>query len=142
MAYLEKLKLTKESKRVAVDDVKRRRNKLVEKIEEQKAIAEADLAGKSYTATKKVWVTNDEGVKELVEKERRLTRWFWRSNDSWFLQLRYGARVMHLGKGRNAIELANEKELLTTLDTCLEAVKAGELDKILEEMATIKSKRV
>ena len=56
MAYLQKLKLTKEDKRVAVDDVKRRRNKLVEKIEEQKAIAEADLAGTEYTATKKVWL--------------------------------------------------------------------------------------
>ena len=45
MAYLQKLKLTKEKKRVAVDDEKRRRNKLVEKIEEQKAIAEVGLSG-------------------------------------------------------------------------------------------------
>ena len=45
MAYLQKLKLTKENKCVAVDDVKRRRNKLVEKIEEQKAIAEVGLSG-------------------------------------------------------------------------------------------------
>ncbi len=142
MAYLQGLKLTKEDKRVAVDDVKRRRNKLIAKLEEQKAIAEADAAGTEYTLFKKVWLTNDDGVKELAEKQRRLTRWYWRSNDSWFLQLRYGARVMDLGKGRNAIEVANEKELLTTLDTCLEAVKAGELDKILEEMAVIKSKQI
>lgn len=129
-------------KRVAIDDVKRRRNKLLEKLEEQKEIAKADMAGAEYKATKKIWITNDDGVKEQVERERRLTRWYWRSNDSWFLQLRYGARVMDLGKGRNAIEVKNEKELLTTMDTCLEAVKAGELDKILEEMATIKSKRI
>ena len=62
MAYLQKLKLTKENKCVAVDDEKRRRNKLVEKIEEQKAIAEVGLSGTEYTATKKVWLTNDKGV--------------------------------------------------------------------------------
>ena len=142
MAHLQKLKLTKEIKRVAADPMKQRRGKLIAKLEEQKAIAEADFTGKEFIATKKVWLENEAGVKELVERKRKVRRWYWRGTDSWFLHMRYGAKIVNLGNGNNAIEAKSDKELLGVLDTCIEAVKAGELDKAIEEMAAIKSKLI
>ena len=54
----------------------------------------------------------------------------------------YGAKVLDLGKGRNAVEVDNEETLIEAIDICSAAVKAGELDKALQEVAEIKSKRV
>lgn len=73
---------------------------------------------------------------------RSLTRWFWQGDEGWFFQLRYGARVLDLGKGKNAIAAVNEKELLATIGTCIDAVKAGELDKAIEEVAAMRKGRL
>ncbi len=47
-----------------------------------------------------------------------------------------------LGEGRNAVEVDNEEALIEAIDVCSAAVKAGELDKALQEVAEIKSKRL
>jgi energy-coupling factor transporter transmembrane protein EcfT len=46
--------------------------------------------------------------------------------------VRYGARVLDLGKGKTAVELASAKELIATLETISAAVNAGELDAAME----------
>jgi hypothetical protein len=46
--------------------------------------------------------------------------------------LRYGAKVIELAKGKNAVELASKADLITTLETLKEAVLAGELDVQIE----------
>ena len=142
MGNLQKLKLAKEDKNVATDDAGRRRNKLLDKLGEQLLIARSDFGGEPYKPTKRVWLTNEAGEKELVERGKKVRRWYWRNGDKWFFQLRYGAKVLDLGKGRNAIELDNEDALIEAIDVCSAAVKAGELDKALQEVAEIKSKRL
>ncbi len=71
-----------------------------------------------------------------------MRRWYWRNGDKWFFQLRYGAKVLDLGKGRNAVEVDNEDALIEAIDVCSAAVKAGDLDKALQEVAEIKSKHL
>ena len=44
------------------------------------------------------------------------------------LVVRYGARIIELGKGKNSIELENEAAILPTLEVIKKAVEAGELD--------------
>ena len=73
-------------------------------------------------------LTNETGEKELVERDKKVRRWYWRNGDKWFFQLRYGAKVLDLGKGRNAVEVDNEDALIEAIDVCSAAVKAGELD--------------
>jgi energy-coupling factor transporter transmembrane protein EcfT len=50
--------------------------------------------------------------------------------------VRYGARVLDLGKGKIAVELASAKELVATLETISAAVNAGELDAAMEAAST------
>ena len=142
MGNLQKLKLAKEDKNVATDDAGRRRNKLLDKLREQLLIVRSDFGGEPYKPRKRVWLTNETGEKELVERNKKVRRWYWRNGDKWFFQLRYGAKVLDLGKGRNAVEVDNEDALIEAIDVCSAAVKAGELGKALQEVAEIKSKRV
>ena len=79
-------------------------------------------------------------AKRCRERNKKVRRWYWRNGDKWFFQLRYGAKVLDLGKGRNAVEVDNEDALIEAIDVCSAAVKAGELDKALQEVAEIKSK--
>jgi hypothetical protein len=46
--------------------------------------------------------------------------------------VRYGARLLELAKGKFAVELASEKELLPTLEIIKAAVLAGELDVAID----------
>ena len=52
------------------------------------------------------------------------------------VNVRYGARVLDLGKGKTAVELASTKELVATLETISAAVNAGELDAAMEAAST------
>ena len=142
MSILQRLKLAREDKNVTTDDAGRRRNKLLDKLGEQLLIVRSDFGGEQYKPRKRVWLTNETGAKELVERDKKVRRWYWRNGDKWFFQLRYGAKVLDLGKGRNAVEVDNEDALIEAIDICSAAVKAGELDKALQEVAEIKSKRL
>ena len=105
MGNLQKLKLAREDKNVATDEAGRRRNKLLNKLREQLLIVRSDFGGEPYKPKKRIWLTNEAGEKELVERDKKVRRWYWRNGDKWFFQLRYGAKVLDLGKGRNAVEV-------------------------------------
>ncbi len=48
------------------------------------------------------------------------------------INLRYGARMLELAKGKFAIEVASEKELVPTLEALKSIAAAGELDAAIE----------
>jgi hypothetical protein len=62
------------------------------------------------------------------------------------LTVRYGAKAIEFEKGKNAIIVPSKDQLVTTLDTVISAVRAGELDEHLDQYAKArgvpKSKRV
>lgn len=136
MAYLNKLKFANVARNRTVDPVVRRREKLLEKLEQQKNAAQHALDGKIYTATKKVWVTDEEtGKKNLVEKPKKVRAWFWESTGIWYFQVRYGAKLLELESGKSTIEVGDKEKLLEVIDVCINAVREGELDKQLTEIA-------
>jgi hypothetical protein len=49
--------------------------------------------------------------------------------------VRYGAKVLELGKGKWAVELAGAEELVPTLQIIRTAVESGELDAAIEAAA-------
>jgi acyl-coenzyme A thioesterase PaaI-like protein len=51
------------------------------------------------------------------------------------LCLRYGSKVIELAKGKSAVEIPNEKELVPVLETLNGAVLAGELDQQIDAAA-------
>jgi hypothetical protein len=49
--------------------------------------------------------------------------------------VRYGTKVLELAKGKYAVEVAAEKDLVATLDVIKAVVLAGELDAAIDAAA-------
>ena len=78
-------------------------------------------------------VNAETGERTTVEATKRVKEWYW-INDAGKINLsvRYGAKVLELAKGKNAIELGSGEELMSTLNALKTAVLAGELDAQIE----------
>ena len=134
MATLATLKLSTAVKPTHMPAVQVRRNKLAKRLWEQAELAKAQQAGTQFTPTKfRTVVENDTGLRKQVEVNKRIKQW-WFTTDSGKLALsvRYGARLLELAKGKFAVELASEKELVPTLEIIKAAVLAGELDAAID----------
>jgi len=138
MSTLNALKLSTAKKSLNTTPVVHRRNKLGKKLWEQIQLAQAHLAGKQFTTTRFQTVRDDDGVRRSVEVPKRVRAWWWNSdNGKIALNVRYGARVVELAKGKCTIEVAAPTDLIPTLELIKKAVEAGELDTQIES-ASIK----
>ena len=127
---LSTLKLVTATRENKTSPVIQRRLKLITKIDEQIGLATAAINGTEFKSTKfKNIVDAETGIAEYKQVPKRIRAWWWK-NDAGKVNLvvRYGARIIELGKGKNSIELENETALLPTLDLIRKAVEAGELD--------------
>ena len=91
--------------------------------------------GKTYVATR-VRNVKDRitGEVQSVEQTRKVRQWWFRTESNKLcVQLRYGTKVLDFSKGRNAVEVANDAELVSVLETLKKVVESGELDA---QMAT------
>jgi hypothetical protein len=114
------------------DPVTKRRNKLLEKIDEQILLASDD----TYNPVKRVNTTDEHGNTRVIEKPKRVKRWWSVQNDGKvLLTVRYGARAIEFQKGKDAIEVQSVTELADTLQTVRKAVADGELDELLTKYA-------
>lgn len=134
MATLATLKLSTAVKPTHMPAVQVRRNKLVKRLWEQTELAKAQQAGTQFTTTKfRTVVENDTGLRKQVEVNKRVKQWwFTADNGKLALSVRYGARLLELAKGKFAVEIASEKELVPTLEIIKAAVMAGELDAAID----------
>jgi hypothetical protein len=132
------LKLTAARKLRAVPEVVKRRNKLLQKLSEQRALAEALQQGQHY-APKRLRSYRDADTGDRVVKEVpvRIKPWFWTGEKGeTLLSVQYGSRQIELSKGKTAVEVGDDKDLLTVLDTLIAAVQSGELDLQIELAST------
>jgi high-affinity Fe2+/Pb2+ permease len=134
MSSLNKLKLVASKPVRAISAVQHRRNKLAAKLTEQIQLATAQRDGRAYTATRLKTVTDPStGQRTVVEAHKRVKEWYWAGDTGRVhLALRYGSKTLEIAKGKNAIEVANGEELLSTLELLRSAVLAGELDTQME----------
>lgn len=130
MSVLGKLKLVNSKRTRTVNPVVHRRSKLVLKIAEQIELVTAAKEGRLYAPKKLKMVTDTEtGERRSVEATKRVKEWFWTADNGKInFSVRYGSKVIELAKGKNAVEVASNDELLSTLTVIKEAVLAGELD--------------
>ena len=134
MSTLASLKLVASKKVKQATPVVLRRNKLAAKLNEQIELAQAQKEGRPYAPKRiKTLVNAETGERTTVEATKRVKEWYW-INDAGKINLsvRYGAKVLELAKGKNAIELASGDELMATLNALKTAVLAGELDAQIE----------
>ena len=134
MSHLTKLKLTDKARTdVETNPEDLLRNKLITRLLEQKELVEADLKGEHLTKTRFKFVTDTEtGETKRVEVQKQMRRWWWQDEDGQvMLTLRYGNRPLAITGDKSTIEVGTLDKLPKVIDTIIEAVKAGELDKQL-----------
>lgn len=141
MSILKTLKLTAATRNVALTPEQVLRGKLIGFLNEQKALAEAEISGTAFSATKRVTRTNEAGEKVRVDAPRHVRRgWFTDAQGKMFFQIRYGSKPLELAKGMNAVEVENLAELPSLIASIIEAIDAGELD--VQAKAAIADRKV
>ena len=133
MTALAGLKLTAAKKPQSIAPVQQRRNKLGRRLWEQIELARAEQAGGTFSTKRLKNVKDAEGNKKAVEVAKRIKAWwFTGDNGKLCINIRYGARLLELAKGRYAVEVSTAADLVPTLELLKSAVEGGELDTQLE----------
>lgn len=141
MSILKTLKLTAATRNAPLTPEQMLRGKLVNYLNEQKALAEADISGTPFVATKKVTRKNAEGENIRVDAPRHVRKgWFTDAEGKMFFQIRYGGKPLELTKGMNAVEVENLAELPSLISSIIQAINAGELD--VQAKAAITDRKV
>jgi hypothetical protein len=136
---LAQLKLTAAKKPTHISPALQRRHKLLRRLDEQIALATAQLNGSTYAATRlRSYTDADTGLRKTTEVPKTVKAWsFVADSGKLCVHIRYGARVLELAKGKSAIEVANSKDLVPTLELIKQAITNGELDAQLEAASTL-----
>lgn len=115
--------------------VEQRRAKLISKLEEQLALAEALISGERYEPLRKVWATDAHGQRVRIERPKRVRPWYWLNAAGCFFSVYYGSKLLRLEGDMTAISLGDRTEVPEAIKNVIEAVRAGELDLVIEEVA-------
>jgi hypothetical protein len=134
---LKSLKFTTLPTKKAVDPVQEARNKLIARLEDQKAMA----GDPAWTKELKRWRKNKETGKRETVTEVGKPRPTWVVNEdgvTFFIKKGHSGFV-EFGKGQCGIAVKSESELPKLIETLIAAVRSGELDEQLK--AAPKSKK-
>ena len=108
------------------------RHKLLAKLAEQLKLAR----NSDYQPTSTQDVADGNDNLTLVQRSKRIRRWWsTRTDGTVQLTIRSGNKPLELAKGKNAVEIASESELVCTLEQIRAAVEQGELDELIEAQA-------
>ena len=132
MSLISKLKLVASKRERNLSPIMVRRHKLSTKIGEQLDLARSQKNGTLYAPKRLKTITNEAGERIVVETTKRVKEWFWTTpNNKINLSVRYGSKTLELAKGKNAIELGTQDELIETLALLQQVVIGGELDEAI-----------
>jgi predicted nicotinamide N-methyase len=134
MATLASLKLSGAVKPTHVPAVQLRRNKLAKRLWEQIELARAQQTGTTFAPARLRSVRDTEtGIRRQVETNKRVKPWwFTADNGKLAVSVRYSSKLLELAKGKWAVEVGAEKELVPVLEVLKTAVLDGELDAAIE----------
>lgn len=127
---LSSLKLVQAKRQAKTDSVQFRRGKVLVKLDEQIALANALRSGQTLNI-KRVRKERDEmtGVLRTIESVKRIKQfWFKSESGKTCVELLYGQTAIEFKKGVTAIELADDGQVVDVLETLRKAVEVGELD--------------
>ena len=132
-SILSTFNLSESLKRKVVDKPTVRRNKILAKLDEQILAVQAALNGEEYFGKKNVTETDEDGNKTRTTVPKRVNKWFYTNNGTeWFLEIKYGNRVLQLAKDKTAIVVGALENMVTVIEQVKEAVTAKELDNAIE----------
>jgi hypothetical protein len=131
-SLLSKLKVTTRPESTKANPLLSKRERLLTKLDQQRKMALCYVNDEVYTVYKEKWANDQEtGVRTKTKIAKNVRPWFYKRNNCYFFEVRYANKALELSKGMHAIEVGDKTNLLTAIDTVIEAVVAGELDKVL-----------
>jgi hypothetical protein len=80
---------------------------------------------------KRRWAANETGEKVLIDRPIRVRPWFFEQDNGWYVQCRYGSRVLNINGKNNAVFVSKLDEIAGALAALGEATKNGELDSAI-----------
>jgi hypothetical protein len=124
MSHLKALTFTTHKPSIA-DPTMIRRQRLVERLEEQRQLAKDP----TFAPMVRRWKKDENGVRQPVDTYRRIKPW-WRQDatGSLVLVLKKGLKTLELEKGKAGIVVGSAERLEGVLNTLIAAARAGELD--------------
>jgi len=139
---LQALTFTTKPKVEAINPIEVKRAKLIIRLNEQRAMVQCLLENTEFIAYKDVYVIDEEtNEKRKVKRPKRIRPWFYQSADKYYFEIKYGTRTLEIQKNKPAINVGNKDQLLTIIDTVIDAVKQGFLDVELKAVkGPVKSK--
>jgi hypothetical protein len=135
MTALAKLNFKSVTRSTQRDPVVARRDKLVAGLKEQQLVYAAALKGEDHRVERHKWMNNEQGERVLVKTNRRVRAWFFEQDGGWYVQCRYGARVIAADGTNNAVFVKTVKDVGAVLDVFLAAANSGELDAAIAKTA-------
>jgi hypothetical protein len=121
-------------------EITARRDKLIVKLEEQQKVFEHHLKGEQYVVTCPKWMQNNHGERVLVQKQRVIRPWFFERDSGYYLQVKYGTRILSVDAVHNAIFVEAISDLNRVLTELIKATEAGELDAAIAQALKPKPK--
>ena len=117
-----------------------RRHKLIVKLEEQQKVLEHHVKSEQYVVTGPKWMRNNHGERVLIEKQRVIRPWFFEREGGYYLQVKYGTRILSVDGLHNAIFVEAISDLSGVLTELIKATEAGELDAAITQALKPKPK--
>jgi hypothetical protein len=97
MSHLSKLKIVAQQQKRLQSKTEHRRAKLLEKLDDQLGMVQALIDGEVYTRMRRIWRTDENGQRVLVERPKRTRPWYWMSGaGGCYFQVWYGSKVLEL----------------------------------------------
>ena len=137
MSGLNALKLVQAKREKGSSKQHARRQKLSTKLSEQIQLAKAQQSGTEFSPVR-VRTVKDEatGLSSKVEVPKKLKPWWWTDEKGKLcVTIRYGARILEIVEGKNAIETDNIADVIASLQVIRSAVDSGELDARIEAIS-------
>ena len=135
MTHLAKLNFINVNRSSTRNPIIARRDKLLAGLKEQKLVHAAALKKEDHRVERHKWMTNDMGERVAVKTHRRVRPWFFEQDGGWYVQCRYGARVIAADGTNNAVFVKVLDDVLAVLDAFLNAAATGELDAAITKVA-------
>jgi hypothetical protein len=109
-----------------------RRNRLIERLEEQKLVLKDPTYLRVVRKTEKL-----DGARTTTEKKVKVRPW-WRVDEKGqtLLLARVGLKAIEFEKGKAAISVGGKDKLAGVIDILIRAARAGELDRYLAPTRT------
>jgi len=133
MSHLKSLTLTALPK-VEHSPVQLRRSRLIERLEDQKSL----LKDPAYVRVVQRWKKQD-GERVLTEKKLPVRPW-WRTDENGQVVffVRIGWKPLEFENGKAGVVAGTMEKLPGIIDTLIGAVRAGELDPMLEQSKAVR----